>query len=109
MSQHNTPEIIRFDTTKFDSTGLIQMAPMTSGSTLFNRDTQDGTDRSLDTIFEIVGEQIWKNGQRQVKEEDYTLVSQSSLLRDGKVLPVQSDSLAYSTTGRAGRIGFGIV
>jgi len=109
VSQHNTPEIIRFDTTKFDSTGLIQMAPMTSGSKLFNRDTQDGTDRSLDTLFEIVGEQIWKNGQRQVKEEDYTLVSQSSLLRDGKVLPVQSDSLVYSTTGRAGRIGFGIV
>lgn len=109
VSQHNTPEIIRFDTTKFDSTGLIQMAPLTSGTKLFNRDRENGTNRSVDTVFEIVGEQVWKNGQRQVKEEDYTLVSQSSLLRAGKVLPVQSGSLVYSTTGKAGRIGFGIV
>jgi hypothetical protein len=109
VSQHNTPEMIRFDTTKFDpSTGLIQMAPMTSGTKLFNRDTGDGTDRSLDTVFEIVGEQVWRNGQRQIKDSDYTLTSDSSLLRTGIVVPVQSEATVYSTTGRAGSVGFGI-
>jgi hypothetical protein len=110
VSQHNTPEMIRFDTTKFDpSTGLIQMAPLTSGSKLFNRDTENGASRSIDTVFEIVGEQVWKNGQRQIKDSDYTLVSDSSLLRDGVIVPIQSGATVYSTTGKAGSVGFGIV
>ena len=102
--------MIRFDTTRFDpSTGLIQMAPLTSGSKLFNRDTENGASRSIDTVFEIVGEQVWKNGQRQIKDSDYTLVSDSSLLRDGVIVPIQSGATVYSTTGKAGNVGFGIV
>tara|TARA_Y100001973_G_C5208116_1_gene343187 strand:+ start:2868 stop:5231 length:2364 start_codon:yes stop_codon:yes gene_type:complete len=105
-------EQMEFDVSTFGqiagTTGLIQIAPLTSGTKNFNQQAIAGTNSYVEPNFKIVDEQIWVEGVRQLKDDQYHLVDSSSKIRLGN--RVDNDgitSLIYSTTNSDGTIGIG--
>ena len=105
-------EQMEFDTTKFgqlgESTGIIHIAPLTSGSKNFQTGVYLGTDSYVQANFMIVDEQVWVEGVRQAKGDQYEIVDASSKRKQGKRVDNNGiNSIIYSTFNDDGNIGIG--
>ena len=104
------PEIMELDTTKFgglsSATGLIQIAPLTSGTKNFNQEAATATNSYIEPSFKIVDEQVWLEGVRQKKNTQYEVVDASSKKKIGNRIDnsVITHSV-YSTNETNGSVG----
>ena len=102
-------EQIEFDVSTFGgATGLIHIAPLTSGTKNFDQASSNGTDSFIEPNFKIVDEQVWVEGVRQAKDSQYEIVDSSSKKKKGK--RIDNDGItfeAYSSISSDGTIGIG--
>lgn len=104
------PETMELDTTKFgglsSATGLIQIAPLTSGTKNFNEEAATATNSYIEPSFKIVDEQVWLEGIRQKKNVQYEVVDASSKKKVGNRINNSSITKSmYSTNETNGGIG----
>ena len=101
---------MELDTTKFgglsSATGLIQIAPLTSGTKNFNEEAATATNSYIEPSFKIVDEQVWLEGIRQKKNVQYEVVDASSKKKVGNRINNSSITKSmYSTNETNGGIG----
>lgn len=105
-------EQMELDTSTFggvgESTGIIHIAPLTSGTKNFNQQAIAGTESYVEPNFKIVDEQVWVEGVRQAKKDQYHVVDSSSKRKQGKRIDNDGiDISIYATNNTDGTIGIG--